>query len=172
MWIVLSSVFPLKLSSVSSVQVAGGPDRRTEKGRTVSSILWSAFTCSCPSHSPAGCKTCWASAGLPGRPRSVFHSWINIYGSYVEIFQETQCLPLPMNEREIQIPFFFSDSRVLVPNTVQFVSQNKVQRQFWDADAQRMHCKLRPDSAPGKACTKAGHRQAPPECLQCLRNVS
>lgn len=37
-WIILTSVFPLTLSSVTPVQVAGGPDRRVEKGRgTVSS---------------------------------------------------------------------------------------------------------------------------------------
>lgn len=57
-WILSPPVFALKLSSVSSVQVAGEPGRRTEMGRkTVSSIPWTAFICSCPSYNAAGCKT-------------------------------------------------------------------------------------------------------------------
>lgn len=173
----LSSLFPLKLSSVSSVQVAGGPDRRTEKGRRTVFHAVNCFHLLLPFPQPCRVRdsiTYWASAGLPGRPQSAFHSWRNISASNVEILQETQCLPLPMNEHEIQIPFFFSsESRVLEPNPAQFMSQNKVQKQFWDADAQMMHCKVLPGSASGKACTKqAGHRQAPPECLLCLRNVS
>lgn len=77
-----------------------------------------------------GSGTSWASAGLPGRLQSAFRSCRNRSGSYVEILQETHCLPLPMNEHDIPIPRCFSDSRVLVPDAVQSVSQNKAQRQF------------------------------------------
>lgn len=66
-----------------------------------------------------------------------------------------------MNEHEIPIPRCFSDSRVLVPNAVQSVSQNKAQRQFWDADAQRMRCKALPDSAPATAARRQGTDKPP-----------
>lgn len=109
---------------VSSVQVAGGPDRRTEKEGEL--CLPSREQLSLAPALPAALRGARLSC-LWGLCRASWQTmvWRNISGSYVEILQETQRLPLPVNEHEIQIPFFFSDSRVLVPNAMQLCPKTK-----------------------------------------------